>query len=214
MGYIRYDNIGNITYYSDDYSNDSVELNNDALCAQIKLNPPNYKFINDEILYRPRPTPYDAWTGTEWVRSEALVLAAKEEMWEKIKVFRDKRKYAGVRVSVGGTYYWIHSDEASRIQHLGLAISSLMHVIRSILSITDFPAFPNDLKWKTMESNNFGEPVWLLMTWVVALQLFGADVILEGSCFAMAEWHRQHLMQSNDPYNYNYTTGWPEVYGG
>lgn len=214
MGFIRVDNLGNIITYSDEPIDGSISLNDDALCQQIKEDTVNHKFLNDTIVYIPRTTPYQTWNGITWVHSNQLMEAAKLEMWEKIKIYRDKHKYKGVKINVSGTYYWIHSDEASRIQHLGLLGAAILHVFRVFFGITQFEEFSTDLMWKTMESTELGEPVWVLMTWIVALQIFAADMKMEAACFAKAEYHRQLMMLSTDPYNYDYTTGWPQVFGG
>ena len=213
MGYIEVDTLGNITRYSDIELTDSITLNDDQLCLLIKEHTSDYKFLNNDIVYRPKTSPYQAWDGTTWVYSQALVDNAKMEVWDKIKAYRDQHKYKGIKVTVEGTEHWIHSDEASRIQHLGLLGAAILHVFRAFFNITQFEYFPTDLQWKTMVSDNMGNPIWLLMTWIVALQIFAADMRLEAACFAKAEYHRYHLMQSTDPYNYNYLEGWPAVFG-
>lgn len=213
MGYITVDNLGNITKYSDFDFEDSISLNDEALCALIKNDIVGYKFINSQIEYHQRPTRYHRWTGIDWVHDSTLVTTAKEEMWEKIKLYRDTHKYKGVKITVNSVDYWIHSDEVSRIQHLGLLGVAILHVFKTFFGVTQFESFPEDLYWKTLGSNNLGEPVFVLMTWVVALQIFAADMKLEAACFGKAEYHRMMLLASSDPYNYDYTTGWPAVFG-
>lgn len=214
MGYIQTDSLGNITKYSNIPFDDSISLNNEELCGLIEANISDYKFINDNIIYLPRTSPYHAWGGNAWVHSPALVEAAKVEMWEKIKQKRESHKYKGVKINVDGQEHWVHSDESSRIQHLGLLGASILHVFRAFFNLQSFPLFPENLMWKTMSSNNLGEPIFVQLTWSTPLFIFAADSALEGACYARAEYHRIALLASNDPYNYDYTTGWPEVFEG
>lgn len=214
MGYIQTDNLGNITKYSEHPFDDSIALNDDELCRLIEANISDYKFINEDILYRPRGNLYQAWDGVNWVHSTALVDNAKTEMWEKIKQKRESHKYKGVKINVNGIDHWIHSDESSRIQHLGLLGASILHVFRVFFNLQMFPLFPENLLWKTMSSNNLGEPVFVSLEWSTPLFIFAADSALESTCHARAEYHRVMLMLSSDPYNYDYTTGWPAVFEG
>lgn len=213
MGYIVVDDKGNITSFSEEQNNvEGIYLGDRQLCLLIKQNIQNYKFINDSILHTPQPTKYHLWDGGEWVFSEKLKKDAQEEVWEKIKCFRDSHKYKGIKITVSGETHWIHSDQASRIQHLGLLGAAILHVFRAFFNVTDLPLFPADLLWKTMSVNNLGNPVFITLTWTIALQIFAADAALEASCFAKAEVHRALMLMSNDPLNYDYTTGWPEVF--
>lgn len=213
MGYIAVDDLGNVTTYSEDNANnDKILINDPVLCFNIKNNLHDYKFLNEEILLIPRPTPYHAWTGSEWIYSNELKAAAQEQIWEEIKNFRDSHKYKGIKITVNNEHHWIHSDQSSRIQHLGLLGAAILHVFRAFFNVTDLPLFPADLLWKTMSVNNLGNPIFITLTWTIALQIFAADAALEASCFAKAEVHRALMLMHDDPLNYDYTTGWPEVF--
>lgn len=213
MGYIVVDEIGNITSFSEEqHNNDGIYIGNHTLCSQIKLNINEYKFINEELLYRPRPSLYHAWMGSSWEFSAKLKSDAQEEVWERIKTYRDTHKYRGILINVSGEPHWIHSDQVSRIQHLGLLGAAILHIFRTFFGITDLAAFPSNLMWKTMSVNNMGNPIFITLTWIIALQIFAADAALEAGCFAKAEYHRAMMLMSNDPLNYNFTTGWPEVF--
>lgn len=213
MGYIVVDEIGNITSFSEEQNNaDGIYIGDHQLCILIKQNIQNYKFINDSILHTPQPTKYHSWNGSSWVYSEKLKKDAQEEVWEKIKDYRDMHKYKGIKITVKDQTHWIHSDQASRIQHLGLLGAAILHVFRAFFNITDLPLFPADLQWKTMNVGNLGDPIFIVLTWVIALQIFAADAALEASCFARAEYHRTFMLMSDDPLNYDYTSGWPEVF--
>ena len=213
MGYIIVNNKGDITSLSEDHIADAIEINDPVLFAAMDAHPTDYKFINESILHTPRPTPYQTWTGTEWMHDALLVAQAKENQWEKIKDYRQQRQYMGVYVNIGGTSHWIHSDETSRSLHLGMLGAAILHILHTVVGITTLPLCPANQMWKTMAVNAQGQPVFALLDYVAAMQIFAADAALTSQCFAKAEYHRFFLEASTDPLNYNYTTGWPLVYG-
>lgn len=213
MGYIVVDELGNITSFSEEHNNEEgIYIGNHSLCELIKQNINEYKFINETLLHYPRTSQYHAWDGTAWVFSDKLKKDAQEDTWEKIKEYRDTHKYRGIQIMVSGEPHWIHSDQPSRIQHLGLLGAAILHIFRTFFGITDLAAFPASLLWKTMSTNSMGNPIFITLTWIIALQIFAADAALEAGCFAKAEYHRAMMLMSNDPLNYDFTTGWPEVF--
>lgn len=114
-------------------------------------------------------------------------------VWEQIKAMRDQRKGGGVRVKVGNVYKWFHSDDASRIQQMGLVMMGA--------------GIPADLQWKTMDGTFIG------MTQAVAQAVFAAAAASDQAIFAVAEQHRVALEACDDPSVYDYSTGWPKIYG-
>lgn len=123
---------------------------------------------------------------------------SKDRVWQSIKSERELRKDGGAKV--GG--YWFHSDEASRIQHLGLTIAGIKALqeggtLETVLSPTP---------WKTMS----GEKV--LMTVAMAFSVFQAGFVLDGTLYAVAEEHKAALVASSAPASYDFSSGWPERY--
>ena len=60
-----------------------------------------------------------------------------------------------------------------------------------------------------MENN-----VWIFCYYeTLAGQIFGAVAAFDSAAFINAEVHKAAMQASSDPLNYNYTTGWPAVYG-
>lgn len=114
-------------------------------------------------------------------------------VWEQIKAERDRRKVGGVKVKVGTTNKWFHSDDASRIQQIGLVMMG-----------TNMPA---DLQWKTLDGS------FVAMTPAVAGNVFAAAAANDQAIFAVAEGHRVALEASADPSTYDFSTGWPKIYG-
>ncbi len=113
----------------------------------------------------------------------------KQLVWEELKKTRDARKHCGVKV---GTK-WFHSDPDSRIQQLGLVMFGA--------------SMPPNLQWKTMDGT------FVTMTPTLAQQIFGAVAVSDMTIFAISESHRAYMLASSDPFNYNYTTGWPPIFG-
>lgn len=116
-------------------------------------------------------------------------LAIKSAQWEKIKIMRDQRKTSGTQV---GTL-WFHSDADSRTQQLGLVMFGAN--------------LPANLQWKTMSGQ------FVTMTPTLAQQIFGATAQSDQAIFAKAEQHKAAMEASLDPETYDFTTGWPVIFG-
>lgn len=186
--------VGSIPISSEEY---------DLLIAQ----PNSYMFLDDSLVYDPPPSVYHVWTDSGWQLSESILNTYRELQWTKVKEERTRRKWGGIRINVSGTYYWIHSDEESRLQHLGLVITAVM----SMLGMTQFPT---GTPWKTMEENPDGTPKELaLMTAMVAFQIFSADTMADITNFGVGRQHKTNIWASNDPANYDYSTGWLPIFG-
>lgn len=114
-------------------------------------------------------------------------------VWEQIKAIRDQRKGGGVKVKVGSVDKWFHSDDASRIQQMALVMMGAN--------------IPANLQWKTLDGS------FVTMTQAVAQSVFAAAAASDQAIFAVAEGHRAALAACEDPAVYDYSTGWPAVFG-
>ena len=116
--------------------------------------------------------------------------SVKAGKWEAIKVERDRRTdQGGYKV---GTK-WFHSDQKSRGQQLGLVLLGA--------------SIPANLQWKTMDGS------FVTMTQQLAGQVLAAAAASDQAIFAAAEAHRQAMEASADPADYDFSTGWPKVFG-
>lgn len=115
------------------------------------------------------------------------------EIWGKIKSERDRRKVGGVKVKVGTFDKWFHSDDASRIQQMALVMMGAN--------------IPANLQWKTLDDS------FVTMTQAVAQSVFAAAAASDQAIFAVAEGHRVAMEASADPAVYDYSTGWPAIFG-
>lgn len=108
--------------------------------------------------------------------------------WLEIKAERDRRKTCGVKVGEK----WFHSDADSRIQQLGLVM---------------FGVSVPPVQWKTMDGS------FVTMTQDLAGQIFQAVAASDQAIFAKSEEHRAAMKASADPANYDYSAGWPPIFG-
>ena len=138
----------------------------------------------------------DAWIPKELIaitEAEADQLRkpklSKDQVWELIKAERCRRKAGGVKVGVK----WFHSDDGSRIQQIGLVMMGA--------------SIPANLQWKTMDGS------FITMTQALASQVFQAVAASDQAIFTVAEQHRVAMEASADPASYDYSTGWPKIYG-
>lgn len=141
----------------------------------------------------------DAMRFLQWYRSgnrpEIITSENSRKLankWNEIKAERDKRLVAGVKV---GTY-WFHSDQISRGQQLALLIAG--------------DNIPPGLQWKTMvPGNGLFNARKVNMTKELATQIFLASIVHETTIHAVADFHKQQMLSSEDPENYDYSKGWP-----
>lgn len=134
------------------------------------------------------------WDGSKWVVDEdkrAELLASQQaQVWEQIKQKRYQNCRSGVYVK--SVDKWFHSDDASRQQYTFMR------------TLPDFPPTP----WKTMD-NSFVE-----MTKELLNELSLAMFTHEQADFANAERHRVAMLAAENPLDYDYSTGWQEVFNG
>ena len=214
MGYFVANELGDVVSCSmAEVIADGIEYNDAVFFESLIAAPYNYKWINEAFEYHPRPSVYHAWDGAAWFLSQALLTDARNDIWEKIKVLRQDRQYLGVKLTTANGQFWFHSDEPSRSLHLGMVGAAILHILNVVVGIATLPIFPSNLVWKTMDKNAQGQPIFIQLDYVLALQIFAADKAMTSDCFQIAEYHRLQMESSNDPINYNYLVGWPIVYG-
>lgn len=133
---------------------------------------------------------YDAETDSVIV-DESLVAAKKEreqaQAWENIKALRQSKMTSGVYVPSVDKH--LHTDETSSIQYaqIGTAISLGMF---------------QPLNWKTIEGD------FIEMTEAVFRELQAVMIVNTQVVYAKAEYHKYMMMQSDNPLDYDYSTGW------
>ena len=129
------------------------------------------------------------------------------EVWERIKAERERRKDGGVKVLIGGVDKWFHSDTGSRIQHLGLKDKARDLLAAGGNMADNIIILGQEVRWKTMDGSFVG----------VTAQLAG-DIVtgagnLDARLFVVAETHKATMEASSDPAAYDFSGGWPTIYG-
>jgi hypothetical protein len=112
------------------------------------------------------------------------------EMWERIKAMRDHRAQNG-GYQVAGK--WFHSDILSRTQIMALVMMG-----------SNIPA---GLQWKTMDGS------FIPMNATLANQVFAAAATQDTLTFQAAETHKAAMEALANPATYDYSTGWPAIFG-
>lgn len=116
--------------------------------------------------------------------------ATAPHVWERIKAERDRRIQSG-GYKVGTK--WFHSDMFSRTQQMGLVMLGAN--------------IPANREWKTMDGTT------VTMTQALAGQIFATAAASDIAIFAAAETHKAAMQASADPAAYDFSDGWPKVFG-
>jgi hypothetical protein len=136
---------------------------------------------------------YQSWLAegnTPEPADKPTLAEIKTAKWEAIKAERERRTLSG-GYQAGGK--WFHSDLISRGQQLGLNVLN--------------GSVPPGIMWKTMDGS------FIEMTWALAQQILAAASQSDRAIFLAAEAHRAAMEASADPANYDFSGGWPPVYG-
>lgn len=141
-------------------------------------------------------------TADGWKIGTASDLLAKalSEKWEAIKVERD-------RLTQNGGYpldgFWFHSDAYSLSQQQGLILAAM----QVQASGGDMNAPLMATPWYAMGS------VPVVMTASLAMRLLPAAMAQQVAIFEAAKAHKVVLEASADPASYDFSEGWPQVFG-
>jgi hypothetical protein len=182
---------GNQVYSS--FSPGLVDISDHPDLDDILVQPYNYYLLEDGTTLQYHPERQPLWTyhldNGRWVPNTDLLSQLRDSTWQAIKARRDLRKDGGVKA---GTK-WFHTDASSRVQHLGLRLLGA--------------AIPPGLMWKTMDGS------LVEMTPSLCASIFLAVLTQDTQTFAVAEQHRSAVYASLDPVSYDFTTGWPPIFG-
>ena len=186
-----------MTYLVHDLKNGAFELIDEAFIELYDISADDlYKLSDDDYKqYQRQHNHLTTFENGEFVYRDIEIdmaeLKAKtqEQIWELIKQKRHDNTRGGTFIKSIGK--WFHTDDSSRTQYLALQL---------------LPQLPPDLAWKCMD-NTFVKLNKELLTEIAMtiLQEEQAD-------FANAEKHRLLMLQSDDPLNYDYSTGWSATY--
>lgn len=154
-----------------------------------------------------QPSPAHVWDGSRWKYNKALadtlLKVSQERAWSAIKVERDRRTIAGMKVAG----MWVQSDLFSRSQWLGLKDCARDAIAAgSAMSepLSDSEGLP--ITWKMLDGSTV--PV----TSQLAFDVVAATTRSDMAIFAAAERHNAAMRELSDPASYDYTSGWPPAY--
>jgi hypothetical protein len=122
-----------------------------------------------------------------------VIEKAKVLQWRAIQEKRDFLRGNGLKIGTD----WFHTDDSSRIQHLGL-----------VLLGTNMPP---GIMWKTMGGT------FVLMTPTLANQIFVGIAMHDTLIFGLAEQKRATMLALKtltEITQYDATPGWPETFVG
>lgn len=180
-----------------------IELSNTAFDGYIEVlnedvqnNPQNYKYTGGGIFALSiQPSLYHSLDANgDWYLNNELLQNAIFSIKQEIKSYRDERlRSGGYPTSVG----WFHSDSEAQLNY-----EDLWKVKAQLAAMPD-----NAKNWKKMDGT------FVLMSESIVNEIFNAKVTQKSATFLRAEEHIYMMSLSNDPYNYNYKTGWPPIYG-
>lgn len=153
---------------------------------------PNYLYFEDDgTLQQQLVNQNKLYIDGQVVDAPPVIIPIEQRqkvVWERIKAERYKRTHSGVYVA--SVDKWFHTDEPSRQQY------TFMRTL---------PVFET-LNWKTMDGTFIEMDKALLDTLSVTI------LQMEQANFANAEKHRLAMLASNEPENYDYSTGWIDIY--
>lgn len=153
---------------------------------------PNKGFLSEADARALAPDNHIFQSAINTYRSNAC-----DEIWEKMKVDRDKRRLGGLKMNVGGKDYWFWTDEANRSQY-GLLDSMALRNNLPTSFVLD--------NWKTMTGEKIPFTVALLR------QVIDSGISQEKVIYNHMEEHYTLMLASPDPSLYDYTTGFPQTF--
>ena len=160
----------------------------------------HYLVNNQPVQKPPRPSEYHHWDveAKAWV---ADLESAKSAMWDKIQIERTRRIEGGYPCIFGGKTYWFHSDAMSLLQQSNLVSAAQLTLMQG----KDMAAVM--VQWKTRSGEFVG------MSGNLALAMFAAGMEQQKAIFTAAETHKLQMRACAEPWNYDYSAGWPKIYG-
>lgn len=138
------------------------------------------------------------WTVTSLPieQAELNLLNAKNQVWERIKQERDRRKFAGVKVGAD----WLHCDTDSRGQW-----ERMVNRVNAqeLADSTGYTIGGQPVPWKTMTGS------FVVLTAGKIRAVVDAVELQEAMIFGRAEMHRVAMEASSTPETYDFSSGWP-----
>lgn len=145
------------------------------------------------ILVDPPPSPYHELKDGEWFISDLKMAQQKAEqqaqMWESIKQKRYENSLGGVFIPSVGK--WFQTGEEEKTKYLGLdKVIDQLH----------------EINWKCADNT------FVKMNRALLDEIFLTMVQTENADHINAERHRLAMLESDNPLDYDFSTGWSANY--
>lgn len=149
--------------------------------------------LPEQVTETPRPSPHHAFQNGQWeisAEKQAERLKTQQaEMWEKIKQRRYENSLGGVYIERVGK--WFQTGEEEKTKYLGLD-----KVIDRL----------GEIDWKCADNS------FIKMNRTLLDEIFLQMVVTENADHINAEKHRIAMMSVENPLEYDYSSGWAEIY--
>lgn len=146
------------------------------------------------------------WTIVPW--SDARIAAAKTgdiaSVWELIKVERDRRLNTGGYLALG---HWYNSDVRAKGEQSDLAIQADKIALAGGDMAAQYVTDGIPVSWKTMDG------VYVPMNGNLAIAIRDAARSQTVKTYKAAATHQYYLGLSANPGAYDFSAGWPPIYG-
>lgn len=120
---------------------------------------------------------------------------------------RFRRWRSGFPVVISGVTKWLHSDEFSLTQHLGLKDKARDALAAGGLMTDNITIAGNPVMWSTMDGSQ------VTITVQVAFDLVDAAGLQQALIFAASQVHKAAINSALELSNYDVLANWPAVFG-
>lgn len=165
-----------------------------------KITNKSFHVIADTIFWHCSPEPE---IDENKLKKEMLTLI-KNNMKYIIIEERNRRLMEDGLYALG---HWFQTDANSRTQRLGLFFISLVTKLENLGIRLDINgSLLEGIEWSTMDKT------FVTINYPYCIELFKMDVARDKKIFTVANNHIEKMEQSEDPYYYDYSKGWPQSF--
>ncbi|WP_276224867.1 DUF4376 domain-containing protein [Pasteurella multocida] len=197
-------------YYNGEFYLDNIHIQIPDNAIEISLDEYNSLFSGQSegkqivsnskgkpVLTEPPPTEYHEWDGEQWTISPEKETQIKqfqqEQMREKINALRDEKINGGVYVPELNK--WFDSD--ARAERSLNSVKSTFDLLGDM-----------EITWTCADNTQVQiNKEKLILVWKAIMQA-------QQQNHANALHHKAEMMKAENPLDYDYSTGWTEVYSG
>ena len=175
----------------------AVEITEELYRTLLEGQAEGKQIVTDESGYpqlaEPQPSPLHHFENGQWVISEEhqtqLKADQQAQVWELIKQKRYENSLGGVYIARVGK--WFQTGEEEKTKYLGLD-----KVIDKL----------GEIDWKCADNS------FIKMNRTLLDEIFLQMVVTENADHINAEKHRMAMMSAENPLEYDYSSGWAEIY--